>query len=61
MTHFAESRCLTGAARIRQHLLYLSANPALPWEMRTVMAKLGARWSLLSAPPARDGAGPALH
>jgi hypothetical protein len=44
MTHFAESRCPLGAERIRANLLHLSAMPGLPWEFRTALAKLEARW-----------------
>jgi hypothetical protein len=55
MTSFAESRCAAGAARICAHLLQLSANRALPWELRTVMAKLGARWSQLRESAAESG------
>ena len=46
MTLFAESRCSSGAERIRHNLLRLSALPAMPWEFRAALAKLGARWSL---------------
>ena len=58
MTHFAESRCPFGARRIRDNLLRLSAWPAMPWEFRTALAKLGARWSQLqleSMPPGPGG------
>jgi hypothetical protein len=47
MTHFAESRCPQGAQRICENLLRLCAMPAMPWEFRATLAKLGARWSLL--------------
>ena len=47
MTHFAESRCPEGAQRICRNLLQLSALPAMPWEFRAAVAKLGARWALL--------------
>jgi hypothetical protein len=51
MTNFAESRCPHGAARICENLLRLCALPDLPWEFRTALAKLGARWSLLVSRP----------
>jgi hypothetical protein len=44
---------------IKACLLRLSARPAMPWEFRAALAKLGARWSLLQAksmPPAPEGA-----
>jgi hypothetical protein len=47
MTHFAESRSAAGAERICENLLRLSALPAMPWEFRAALAKLGARWSQL--------------
>jgi len=47
MTHFAESGCPAGAQRICENLLQLSALPAMPWEFRAALAKLGARWALL--------------
>lgn len=49
MTHFAESRCPSGAERIRDNLLRLSAVRTLPWEFRAALAKLGARWTQLEA------------
>ena len=59
MTVFAESRCPFGAERICENLLRLSALPAMPWEFRTALGKLGARWNLLQAestPRAPQGA-----
>lgn len=60
MTLFAESRCPFGAQRICDNLLRLSALPAMPWEFRAALAKLGARWSLLQAettlPAGKDAA-----
>lgn len=47
LTHFAESHCPSGAARIRENLLRLSAMPELPWEFRATLAKLVARWNRL--------------
>jgi hypothetical protein len=47
MTHYAESRCPEGAERICRNLLLLCGRGDLPWEFRAVLAKLGARWSLL--------------
>ena len=47
MTHFAESRCPHGAERICENLMRLRAMPHMPWEWRHMLAKLGARWSLL--------------
>jgi len=47
MTHFAESRCPYGAQKICENLLQLSARTNMPWEFRTVVAKLGAKWALL--------------
>jgi hypothetical protein len=47
MTHFAESRCPHGAERICENLLRLCTMRHIPWEFRAMLAKLGARWSLL--------------
>ncbi len=47
MTHFTESQCPSGAKRIQENLVQLSAMPGLPWEFRVALAKLGARWSRL--------------
>lgn len=47
MTHFAESRCPHGAERICENLMRLCAMRDVPWEFRAMLAKLGARWSLL--------------
>ena len=47
MTHFAESRCPSGAEKICENLLRLCAMRTMPWEFRAMLAKLGARWSLL--------------
>lgn len=47
MTQFAESRCPFGAQKICENLLLLSALHQMPWEFRTVIAKLGARWEQL--------------
>ncbi|HEX6318800.1 MAG TPA: hypothetical protein VFZ84_07985 [Burkholderiales bacterium] len=47
MTQFAESGCPFSADRIQENLLRLSAMQGLPWEFRTALAKLGARWRRL--------------
>ena len=52
MTHYVQSGCPASAERVRENLLRLSAAPHLPWEFRTALAKLGARWALLDARPA---------
>jgi hypothetical protein len=49
MTHFAESQCPSGAKRVQENLLQLSAMHGLPWEFRAALAKLGARWSELQS------------
>ena len=58
MTHFVESRCPHGAGKICENLLRLCALQTLPWELRVVLAKLGARWTLLEcgASPSADPA-----
>ena len=62
MTHFAESRCPAGAQRICENLLRLSALPAMPWEFRAAVAKLGARWALLEeTASATEGRGAVRH
>jgi hypothetical protein len=62
MTHFAESRCPSGAERIRENLLRLCAMRDLPWEFRATLAKLGARWTQLQLEPVTSLARPsALH
>jgi len=47
MTHYAESGCPHAAQRILDNLLQLSGLHEVPWEFRTVLAKLGSRWTLL--------------
>ena len=51
MTQFAETRCPLGARKVQENLLRLSALAHMPWEFRTVIAKLGARWTLMHEPP----------
>ena len=45
MTQFAETRCPLGARKVGENLLRLSGMGHMPWEFRTVLAKLGARWA----------------
>jgi len=47
MTHFAEAGCPHLAQRIYDNLLHICDLPDVPWELRTVLAKLTARWTLL--------------
>jgi hypothetical protein len=47
MTQFAETRCPLGAQKVRENLMRLSGLAHMPWEFRTVLAKLGARWTLM--------------
>jgi hypothetical protein len=61
MTHFAESRCPHGAQRICENLLRLSGMSAMPWEFRTALAKLGARWALLEVQATDSAASTAVR
>jgi hypothetical protein len=47
MTQFAETRSPLGARKVQENLLRLSGMGHMPWEFRTVLAKLGARWTLM--------------
>ena len=51
MTQYAETRSPLGAVRVQETLLRLSGMAHMPWELRTVLAKLGARWTLMLEAP----------